>query len=137
MRPIPPVETIASSVLDITDPTIVAVVSTRENALAVILLHEADVAQAVARCHAASIRAILAIRLADGSIPSSRFDETLIALAHPGSRARSVVARLAQREIAPSLPVPFRVARVTGARVRGRAGTVSAVEFAHGLANAG
>lgn len=49
MRPIPPVETIASSVLDITDPTIVAVVSTRENALAVILLHEADVAQAVAR----------------------------------------------------------------------------------------
>lgn len=135
MRPVPAVETTATSLL--AHPAIVAIVSTRGNAASILLVipfHVAGVAHAVARCHAASIRAVLAIRLAHGSIPSSKRDETLLALAHLGPRAGPIVARLAER-LALISPVSLRVTRVTDALVRGRAATVPALELAHGLAN--
>lgn len=135
MRPVPAVETTATSLPDVAHPAIVAIVSTRGNTAAILIpFHVAGVAHAVARCHAASIPAALAIRLAHASIPSSKRDETLPALAHLGPRAGPIVARLAQR-LAPISSVSLRVARVTDALVRRRAATVSAIELAHGLAN--
>lgn len=137
VHPGPSVITAARPVFDVASSTVVAVVLTRADAVAVagritiILFHVAEVASAVTGCYAFSVGAVFAEWFTAVSVSTWTRDEAVVALADLWLHAGSIVANLAERHTATFFILL--VARVTGALVRRRASTIPAVDFADRL----
>lgn len=133
MHPVPSVETVASSVLDVASSTIVAIVLTRAGTVAriivVVLFDETSVASTVTGRHAHSVGANLAVRFAKSSVLLLDQVETYVAYAELRFHARSVVARFAKWLT--MISSDRRVTHVAGTLVRRRAATIPAIKVAN------
>lgn len=130
----PSVITFASSIFYITKSMTIAIVCARVDAVTFVfqsiipLIHEANVTLAIIGRYTLSIVAILAVWLADASVPLINLCETSVTFADVRCYAGSIVAGIADG-LATSFYM-FLVTHVTGALVRRRTGTVPAIELA-------